>query len=267
MIDRVLGAAGLCLAAGEVVERRRVAGRSRACCDPARSRPRSRRPRRRDGTRPTPPSRLPRRAFRPCSRPRAPSSRPPPRRPSGSFPVRRTRALPAGASTVSPPISNRARPRRTTYSSSTPSSSACSGMSRSPGFGGRPRVRPERSDPQVVAYRPHVRVLPVGNVLQLIDCRNAIAHGVSTPSRPMDGRRRPVDVLSVDLDRDPILKDPRSGRHVNRSGPLRQGCRGRAAWPACASGRASRRRSRASAGRRADATRTRPRSGWRAGRP
>ena len=46
--------------------------------------------------------------------------------------------------------------------------------------GGRPRVRPERGDPEVVAHGPHVRVLAVGDVLQLVDGRNPIAHGSST---------------------------------------------------------------------------------------
>src|SRR5262249_47985487 len=47
--------------------------------------------------------------------------------------------------------------------------------------GGRPRVRPERGDPHVVTHRPHMRVLPVGDVLQFVDRRNLIAHNNSFP--------------------------------------------------------------------------------------
>ena len=47
--------------------------------------------------------------------------------------------------------------------------------------GGRPRIRPERGDPEVMAHRPHVRVLAVGDVLQFVDRRNPIAHNRPTP--------------------------------------------------------------------------------------
>jgi hypothetical protein len=43
--------------------------------------------------------------------------------------------------------------------------------------GGRPSVRPERADPEMVAHGPHVRLLAVRDVLQLVDGRNAITHG------------------------------------------------------------------------------------------
>ena len=43
-------------------------------------------------------------------------------------------------------------------------------------FRSGPRVRPECRDPEVVPHRPHMRLLPVVDVLQLVDGRDSIAH-------------------------------------------------------------------------------------------
>ena len=130
--------------------------------------------------------------VRPCSRPRAPSYRPPPRRLSGSFPVRRTRASLRRVDGVAVDLESRPSAQDDVQLLD---ALVLRVLGHEPiaRLRGRPRVRPERGDPQMMADRAHVRVLPIGNVLQLIDCRNAIAHRVSTPSRPRDGRRRPVE--------------------------------------------------------------------------
>ncbi len=39
-----------------------------------------------------------------------------------------------------------------------------------------PSVRPESGDPEVVTHRTHMRVLPVVDVLQLVDTRHLISH-------------------------------------------------------------------------------------------
>ena len=112
--DRVLLAAGQRLAAGEVVERRRRTRSPRASRGRGRSPPRSRRPRTRDGTPPRPPSRRPRTAC-PTLLPTASTVVPASSANAVRFVSGRTNtSVPSGASTVSPSISNRARPRRTT---------------------------------------------------------------------------------------------------------------------------------------------------------
>ena len=185
--DRVLVASDQRLAAGKVVERCGVSARLQPSRERDRSLPRIRRPRTRRGTQPRPPSRRPRTAARPAA----------------DRKHRCPRLLRKGGPVcLRPDEHERALGRVHALAVDLEPRTATEddvellalvllvlGHEPVPLDGGRPRVRPERGNPEVVAHGPHVRVLAIRDVLQFIDGRNPIAH--SSPTLfPMTGRSR-----------------------------------------------------------------------------
>ena len=166
---------------------------------------RSHRPRTQAETQPRPPSRPPRTAGPPCCRSQAPSFRAPPQRQCGS----------SVAGRIERPLGRIDRlavdlePCAATEDDVELLASLVLlvfGHQPVALVGGRPRVRPERSDTEVVAHGAHVGVLAVRDVLQFIDRRNPIAH-----NRPNSSQR-----WTIPTRRQRILFDdhqrPRSSR-------------------------------------------------------